>query len=86
MLARLRYRCSADVVIAVAAAIAAFVLGFTAIDDLPVPGRVLSGGIFMLVLTLPLGLVLVILLQIAMMLIDAWRFRLHNPPRGRLET
>ena len=86
MLARLRYRCSADVVIAVAAAIAAFVLGFAAIDDLPVPGRVLSGGIFILVLTLPLGLVLVILLQIAEMLIDAWRFRPHNPRRGRLET
>ena len=59
MLARLRYRCSADADIVVVAAIfaATFILGFAATDELPTPSRVMGGILSMLVLSFPLAVV-----------------------------
>lgn len=59
MLARLRYRCSANADITVVGAIlaATFILGFAATDELPVPSRVMGGIFFMLVLSFPLAVV-----------------------------
>lgn len=57
MLARLRYRCSADVVVVAAILTATFILGFVAIPGPADLGNVAIGFLSMLVLSFPLAVV-----------------------------